>query len=129
MPEQESHDQTQTAFSPLAMQGFAAVQKRFETFAQGQSELAKKVGEINRFWSDRGQSEAGLASELASKLTAAHSLPEAMSAWQEWSRQRMERMAEDGKHLLTDVQEVMKTSARLLSNGGGWTNGPGGHAS
>jgi len=49
-----------------------------------------------------------------------------MTAWQEWSNHRFERMAEDGKHLLANIQEVMKAGASLLPNGGVWTNGPAG---
>ena len=60
------------------MQGFTAAQKRFEAFHPDPVELGKKVTEINRYWADRGQSEAGLASEFASKLAAAHSVPDAI---------------------------------------------------
>ena len=54
--------------------------------------------------------------QLASKLTAARSIPDAMTACQEWGR-RFEMMAEDGKHLLSDTQKFMETGAHLLANG------------
>jgi hypothetical protein len=126
MAEQELHtDQTKNAFLPA----LAAAQKQFDAFAQAQTELARTTTEINRYWIDRGQSEASLASEFTSKLAGAHSIPDVMTAWQEWSRQRLERMADDGRHLVADIQEVMKAGARLLPNGSARTGGPGGLAS
>jgi hypothetical protein len=63
------------------------------------------------------QSEANLASEFASKLTTARSIPDAMTACQEWSSRRFEMMAEDGKHLFADTQKFIEAGARLVSNG------------
>ena len=124
MAKQELHvDQAKNVFPPFAMALLNAAQKQLDVFNQVQSELTKKATEINRHWADRGRSEASLASEFASKLAACRSVPDAMTAWQEWSSQRLERMAEDGKHLLGDLQEVVKVGTRLLPNGG-WTSGP-----
>jgi hypothetical protein len=82
-----------------------------------QTELLERLKETNRQWFDRVESEANLASEFASKLTSARSLPDAMSACQEWTMRRFAMMAEDGKHVLADTQKLMETGARLLSNG------------
>ena len=115
MSQQELHvDQAKNVFAPL----LTAAQKQFEAFTYGQSDLTKKATEINRYWIDRGQSEVSLTSEFASKLAAAHSIPDAMAAWQEWSSQRLDRMAEDGKHLVGDIQEVVKAGAGLLPRRG-----------
>lgn len=54
--------------------------KRVEEFVNTQRELLEKLQEMNRQWFDRAQSETNLASELASKLTVARSIPEAMAA-------------------------------------------------
>ena len=119
MPEQEPHvDQAKNVFPTFALPLLTGAQKRFEALTQVQSELTEKATEINRYWADRGRSEASLASELACKLAAAHSISDALTAWQEWSSQRVQRMAEDGKHLVADIQEVMKAGTRLLPNGG-----------
>jgi hypothetical protein len=80
---------------------------------------------MNRQWFDRAQSEANLASELASKLTAARSIPDAMAAYQEWASQRFEMMAEDGKHLLADTQKLMEGATHLLPNGSLFKGGGG----
>jgi hypothetical protein len=99
--------------------------KGVEEFANAQRELLTMLQETNRQWLDRMQSEAKLASEFAMKVMATHSIPDAMTACQEWTSRRFEMMAEDGKHLFADVQKIMETGTRLLSSG--WHgNGRGG---
>jgi hypothetical protein len=82
-----------------------------------QTELFEKLQEINRNWIDRMQSEAALASEFTTKLTAARSIPETATACQDWARRRMEMSAEDAKRLAADGQEVLKTGTQMLTNG------------
>jgi Phasin protein len=111
----------------LSPSEFAAMGKdRIDEFIKLQTELLDKLQEINRQWFDRAQAEATLASDFASKLTAARSIPEAMTACQEWTTRRFEMMAEDGKHLLADTQKFMETGARFMSNG--WLTKSGGFA-
>jgi len=128
MAQKESHaERTDNSSSPnLIPTEFAEVgKKRVEEFVNTQTELFEKLQEMNRQWFDRAQSEAKLASELASKLTAARSIPDALTAYQEWTSRRFEMMAEDNKHLLADVQKFMEAATRLLPNslfkGGGFT--------
>jgi hypothetical protein len=90
--------------------------KRIEDFVNAQTELFEALQATNRQWLDRAQTEANLASEFAAKLTAARSIPDAMTACQDWTTRRFELMAEDGKHLLADSQKFIETGARLLSN-------------
>lgn len=102
----------------LASADFAAeTKKRIEEFANAQTELFDIFQETNRQWAHRIQAEATLASELTSKLTAARSIPDAMSACQEWGSQRFAMMAEDTKHLLDDTQKFMQAGTHLLMDG------------
>ena len=90
--------------------------KRLEEFVAMQTEQLEKLQEMNQSWFDRMQSEAALASEFTTKLTA---------VYQEWATRHMEMAAEDGKRFLADGQKLAETGARLLSNG--WqANGHGG---
>ncbi len=93
MAQKESH--TEKSSSPLLMPTeFAEMgKKRADEFVKTQTEFLEKLQEMNRQWFDRAQSEASLASEFTSKLTAARSIPEAMAAYQEWASRRFEMMA------------------------------------
>ena len=107
--------------------GFAGMgKKRVEEFVNIERDLLETFLETNRQWFDRAQAEANLASEFASKLTAARSLSEAMAAYQEWTSRQFEMMAEDGKHILADTQKFIETGARLLSNASLTNGGKGG---
>jgi hypothetical protein len=90
--------------------------KRIENFVDAQRELLNRVQETNRQWLDRMQSEAKVASDFANKVMGARSIPEAMTAYQEWANRQLEMTAEDAKRLFTDGQKFIEASARLLSN-------------
>ncbi len=130
MAQKESHaERTEKSSLPNLMPTeFAELgKKRIEEFVNTQKELVEKLQEMNRHWFDRAQAEANLASELASKLTATRSIPDAMAAYQEWASRRFEIMAEDGKHLLADIQKFMEATTHLLPNGS-LIKGGGGHS-
>ena len=104
--------------SSLIPTEFAAMgTKRLKDFAATQKELLEELQEVNRIWFDRMQSEASLASEFATKLTAARSIPETATIYQDWASRRMAMAAEDTKRLLADSQKFIETGARLLSSG------------
>ena len=91
--------------------------KRFEELAKIQSDLLEEIREANQNWLDRMQSEATLASEFSSKLTASHSIADAAAACQEWAKRRMELFTEDGQRLMTNSQKFMEKAAQFLPNG------------
>jgi ribosome-binding protein aMBF1 (putative translation factor) len=93
------------------------VKKRLEECANSQTELFEQIQETNKQWFDRAQAEAKLASEFISKLSSARSIPDAMTAYQEWGARRFEMMAEDAKHALDNTQQFIKTSTHMLTNG------------
>jgi hypothetical protein len=124
MAQKEGRSEGAEKASPFNMMPteFAAMgTKRLEDFVKAQTELFENLQQSNKQWFERMQSEANLASEFASKLASAPSVPEAMTTYQECCRRRLEMMAEDGKHLFADAQKVMETGTRLLSNGW-WPN-------
>ena len=91
--------------------------KRFEELAEIQSDLLEEISEASQNWLDRMQSEATLASEFSSKLTASHSIAGTTAACQEWAKRRMELFTEDGQRLMTNSQKFMEKAAQFLSNG------------
>ena len=92
--------------------------KRFEELAEIQSDLFEEIREASQNWLDRMQSEATLASDLSSKLTASHSIADTTTACQEWAKRRMELFTEDGQRLMADSQKFMDKATQFLSNGG-----------
>jgi Phasin protein len=113
------------AEKPLSLNPAMAAmgKKRFDEFANIQSDLLEVIREANQNWLDRMQSEATLASEFSSKLTASHSIADTTAACQEWAKRRMELFTEDGQRLMSNSQKFMEKATKFLSNG--WlSNGP-----
>ena len=119
MPQKESYTDREKSLLPnLISLEFATMgKKRIEDFVNMQTELFENLQEANRHWLERVQSEATLASEFATKLTATRSISDAMTTCQEWTSRQIEMMAKDSKLLIADTQRFMETGARLLSSG------------
>jgi len=110
---------TKSPANQTAAEFSAMGKKHMEEFAKAQTEILDQVRAVNQQWMERLQYQANLAARVAAQLATAHSIPEAMSIYREWTSQQLEIMANDGKHLLEDTQKLIGASARLLSNG--WT--------
>jgi phasin protein len=91
--------------------------KRIGEFIRVQTEILDELHEANRHWLDRFESEANLASEFASRLSSARTMPDAMAASREWATQYWAMLAEDGRHFADDTRKMMETGARLFSSG------------
>ena len=110
--EQRQAQGDQRLLSKQVTAELAAIGKqRFQDFVSAQAELLNQLRKLNEIWLDRLRSDANLASEFTVKLTEARSIPEAMSASQEWATRRLQMMAEDGQQL----QKLAETNARLLA--------------
>ena len=97
---------------------FAALgKKRMEAFVNAQTELLDEIQEANRRWMDRFQSEANLASEYASKLSGARTIPDAMAVSRDWATRYFQMLAEDGRNFADDTRKLMETGARMFTNG------------
>ena len=86
------------------------------------SEFFNALQEMSRDWMGRATAEVELSLKLSKKLTDAHSVPDAITAYQEWLSEEMNARAEDARLLLSNGQKIMETSSRLLSSS--WTSGP-----
>jgi hypothetical protein len=117
--------QYKSELSNLIPEDFAATaQRRMQEFADAQTELVEQCQDANRHWLHHIEAEVNIASEFALKLTAARSIPEAMTACQEWGSRRLEMMADDSRHFLDDTQKFMQAGMRFFANG--WQpKGPG----
>src|SRR5262249_11079705 len=110
--------------SSIDPMGFTKLGSRqAENFMEVQKELQALIEQANRDWLARAEKERALATELATKLTGAKSLPDVAKEYQAWMTRRMELMAEDSQKFFADSQKFMNSAVRLMSKG--WQNGGG----
>jgi hypothetical protein len=79
--------------------------------------LADAYEQASGAWLARVRSEVNLWTELAAKLAATRSLPEALGTYQECVIQRMQMAAEDGRRMSEECQKLLQRFARPLPNG------------
>jgi hypothetical protein len=84
------------------------------------SEFFNALQEIRREWMARATAEVELSLKLSKKLTDAHTVPDAVAAYQEWLNDEMGARSEDARLLMSSGQKFMDTASRFLSSG--WTN-------
>jgi hypothetical protein len=84
------------------------------------SEFFNALQEVSRDWMGRATAEVELSLKLSKKLTAAHSVPDALTAYQEWLSEEINARAEDARLLMSNGQKIMDASSRLLSSN--WTS-------
>jgi hypothetical protein len=73
--------------------------------------------EMRRHWMGRAMAEVELGLKLSTELCEAHSVPDAMTAYQEWWSEEINARTEDARRLTTKGQEFMAASTRILSAG------------
>ncbi len=86
-----------------------------------QKELLDAYEQASRAWLARAKSEAELWSDLAAKLSASKTFPDALGAYQECVSQRMQMTAEDGRRLFDECQKITQKITQSFS--GGWPSG------
>jgi hypothetical protein len=94
-------------------------QEGSEAMVNMQKELLDVYEQASRAWLARVKSEVDLWSDLATKLSATRSMPEALESYQKFVTQRMQMAAEDGRQLVEDCQKITQKMTRSLS-GTGW---------
>lgn len=92
--------------------------ERTEAMLHMQKELLDAYEQASRVWLARVKSEVDLWAELAAKLSATRSVPEALDACQTCVAQRIKMAADDGRRLSEDGQKIVSTVTRSLSIGG-----------
>jgi len=86
-----------------------------------QNELLGLYDQPGGTWLDRMKSVMDLWSELAMKLFATRSVPEAFQVYQKYEAQRMQMAAEDGRQLFGECQKITHKITRSLLSG--WRSG------
>jgi hypothetical protein len=80
-----------------------------------QREILEAYEQLNRAWLARVQSEVALWTDLATKLTAAGSVPEALEAYMKCLSQQMQMTAEDGQRLFNGYQKITQRVTKSLA--------------
>lgn len=80
-------------------------------------EMLGLLSDMGQDWFARATAEAQLALQLPNRLTAAHSIPDAVTAYQEWFGEWIDRCSQDSQRLLSDGQKILVTGTRCLSGG------------
>jgi hypothetical protein len=83
-----------------------------------QKEFTRLIEQANADWLARMELEKELAADLAAKLSAAKSLPDAAKAYQDWMGRRMETITKDSQKFFADSQKLVTSMSRLMSGGG-----------
>lgn len=115
---------TERSRSEKATAAAAAMSSAFgETGVKGvaaglrvQTEMLSLLSEIGQEWFARATSEAELAFKLPNKLTAARSVPDAISAYQEWLGEWMSMRGEDSRRLIANGQRIVETGVRCFAH-------------
>jgi Phasin protein len=82
-----------------------------------QKEFLHAYEKASHAWVARVQSEVAMSSDLATKLAAARTAPEALEAYSKCVSQRMHVAAEDGRRLFDEGQQVTQKINRSLTIG------------
>ncbi len=112
-PKDTAASTAKTESSPFLNWG----QERTEAALALQKEILTSYEQASRAWLARVQSEVTLWSDLASKLTATRTVPEALETYTKCVSQRMKMAADDGRLLADEAQQITQKIMKSLGNG------------
>src|SRR6516165_4134198 len=82
------------------------------------SEFFNTLEQMRRDWMARVTAEVELSLKLSKKLTDAHSVPDAVAAYQEWLNDEMGARAAGARLLMSNGQNFVDPATRQVSRGG-----------
>ena len=84
---------------------------------EAQNQFLKTLEEMSREAMACATAEIERGLKLSKKLSAAHSVSDAVVAYQEWLSEEMTARSEDARRFMSNSQSFMSTSSRALTNG------------
>jgi hypothetical protein len=97
--------------APLGEMGARSVAAGF----RAQQKMLDVLSDIGHEWFTRATAEAEFALRLPNKLTAARSVPDAFSAYQEWFDDWVSMFGEDTRRLVADSRKLVDTGVRCFA--------------
>ena len=80
-----------------------------------QKEMYDVFQDIGREWFARATSGAELCFKHPNKLSAARSVSDALSGYQEWLGECMNMLGEESRHFISNGQKILDTGVRAFS--------------
>ena len=111
-PGNQSSTKASPSIAPFAEMGPRNVKAALRL----QMEMFEVLHDVGRDWLKRAASEAELALNLPNKLTAAQTVPAALSAYQEWLGEWMSMVSEDGRHFIANSQKIVDRSVSCFAD-------------
>jgi hypothetical protein len=89
-------------------------EEHVKKMSEMQKEIVDAFTQINLRWLDRASAQATLASELGTKLAAAHGLPDVAAVYQGWMAQQTKMIAEENVRVLADCRRAIEAISRVF---------------
>ena len=118
--EQNSREDFNRAAKTAQKQISDAEKKIGDAALEAQNQFLKTLEEMSREAMACATAEIERGLKLSKKLSTAHSVTDAVAAYQEWLNEEMGARAEDARLLMSNGQKFMDTTSRFLSSS--WTN-------
>lgn len=115
--EQSNRDDFNRAAKTAQKQVSDAEKKIGETALEAQNQFLKTFEEMSREAMACAAAEIERGLKLSKKLSAAHSVSDAVAAYQEWLSEEMSARTEDARRLISSGQSFMSTSSKAFTNG------------
>ena len=117
--EQSSREDFNRAARAAQRQIGDAEKKIGEAAVDAQNHFLKTLEEMSRDAMACATAEIERGLKLSKKLSAAHSVSDAMAAYQEWLSEEMNALSEDARRLMSTGQTFMTAGSKALTNGWG----------
>jgi hypothetical protein len=118
MPSEQSSREDFNRAAKSAQKQIGDTEKKLGDAAlHAQNQLLQTLEEMSRDAMACATAEIERGLKLSKKLSAAHSVSDAVAAYQEWLSEEMNARSEDARRLMSTGQTFMTASSKAFSNG------------
>ena len=115
--EQNSREDFSRAAKTAQWQIGDAEKKIGDAALDAQTHFIKTLEEMSRDAMACATAEIERGLKLSKKLSTAHSMSDAVAAYQEWLSEEMSARSEDARRFMSNSQSFMTTSSKAFTNG------------